>query len=570
MNLRAIPPSEGRGLDRHHLRHAVRSQLAGVFVARSLLGLVVGTLFLSASLTPSLTPRPPLLMGVLAGACLALGYLLGISARGVWSGMGLPVRPAQPAVARLVALLCVGIALVCSWLSIGWQNDLRALFGMELLSRSNILVVLVIALITFALFFFAGVVARGSYRRTVRWLGARIPGRVATLLGVLFVGAAAWGLMTGVVLRAGLRIADSSFSEVDALMEPDVPSPTSTFQTGGPTSLIAWESLGRRGRQYVATGPSRAEIAATTGSQAEQPLRVYAGLNSAASVQERARLALAELKRVGGFERSVLVIIAPTGTGWVDSNAIDSLELLHRGDVASVALQYSYLASWLSLTVEPEYGVESARALFREVYAHWVSLPKKSRPRLYLFGLSLGALSSERSLDLFDIIEDPIQGALWAGPPFPSLLWNSATANRERNSPVWLPRFRDSSIVRFTNQQNQLAADGDRWGPVRIVYLQYGSDPITFFRPDSLYRRPEWLTGRRAPDVLPSLRWIPVVTFMQTGVDLITGMRTPPGKGHVFAAEHYLKSWVALTDPPGWSEAELEELRRMISQKRPH
>jgi Alpha/beta-hydrolase family len=53
----------------------------------------------------------------------------------------------------------------------------------------------------------------------------------------------------------------------------------------------------------------------------------------------------------------------PTGTGWVDPAAMDSVEYLHDGAVASVALQYSYLASWLYLLVEPGYGADVARAL---------------------------------------------------------------------------------------------------------------------------------------------------------------------------------------------------------------
>ena len=134
-------------------------------------------------------------------------------------------------------------------------------------------------------------------------------------------------------------------------------------------------------------------------------------------------------------------------------------------------------------------------------------------------------------------------------------------------TPVWLPRFKDSSIVRFTSQRNRLNLPGDRWGPIRFVYLQYGSDPITFFRPDSFYRRPEWMTGQRAPDVLPTLRWVPGVTFMQTGVDLITAAGTPPGTGHVYAAEHYLDGWVAVTDAPGWSAADLARLRQFVTEK---
>lgn len=541
----------------------IRKWLAG----RSLLGLTIGTILFAASLTPSLTPRPPLLLGVLAGLGLAAGYALGLLLRALWSYLGYPVRPAHPRGWAIILSVQGLIAVVFLWLAMGWQNGIRSLFGMELWSRWNSVTVAVVSVITFGLLFLCGMGVRFVFRRAARWLDSHFPRKVTVLLSALVAAIVLWAVVTGIVFRTGLHMMDSSFRELDALIERDAPPPTSPLQTGSAASLIAWEGLGRQGREYIASGPTREEIAQLSGGQAEQPIRVYAGLNSAETVEERARLALAELQRAGGFDKSVLVVIAPTGTGWVDAAAIDTLEYLERGDVASVAMQYSYLASWLSLLVEPNYGTDSARALFRQVYDHWKTLPKDNRPRLYLYGLSLGALSSESSMDLFDVIEDPIQGAVWAGPPFPSPLWKSATRNREPGSPVWLPRFRDSSIVRFTNQQNQLNKPGDRWGPMRIVYLQYGSDPITFFEPSSFYREPEWMRGRRAPDVSPSFVWIPGVTFTQLGVDMITGMGTPPGTGHVFAAEHYMDAWVAVTEPTGWTEEGLASLRATLKAR---
>ena len=98
--------------------------------------------------------------------------------------------------------------------------------------------------------------------------------------------------------------------------------------------------------------------------------------------------------------------------------------------------------------VEPGYGAEAARALFAEVYRHWTKLPKESRPRLYLHGLSLGALSSEQSAELFEVIGDPYHGALWSGPPFPSRIWRAVTSDRSQVRRAWLPGFRGGSYVR--------------------------------------------------------------------------------------------------------------------------
>ncbi|MCP6134726.1 alpha/beta-hydrolase family protein, partial [Klebsiella pneumoniae] len=83
--------------------------------------------------------------------------------------------------------------------------------------------------------------------------------------------------------------------------------------------------------------------------------------------------------------------------------------------------------SVLSLWVEPTYGSETAQALFDAVYGHWTSLPPDSRPRLYLHGLSLGAMASQNSTTVYDVLGDPFHGALWAGPPFSSSIWGRVT-----------------------------------------------------------------------------------------------------------------------------------------------
>ena len=122
---------------------------------------------------------------------------------------------------------------------------------------------------------------------------------------------------------------------------------------------------------------------------------MYVGMNSADTADERAKLALEELKRTAAFDRSILIVVCQPAPAMIDPAALDTVEYLHRGDIASVAMQYSYLASWLSLLVEPDYGAEAGNALFREVYAYWSSLPREGRPKLYLHGLSLGAMNSE-------------------------------------------------------------------------------------------------------------------------------------------------------------------------------
>jgi len=244
---------------------------------------------------------------------------------------------------------------------------------------------------------------------------------------------------------------------------------------------------------------------------------------------------------------------------------MDTIEYLEDGNIASVAMQYSYLNSPLSLLVQPEYGVESARALFAAVYNYWTTLPRSKRPKLFLHGLSLGAVNSEKSAELFELIGDPISGALWSGPPFESRIWRSVTASRNAGSPAWLPEFRDSSFVRFMNQNGSTVSSTTAWGPLRVVYLQYASDPITFFDYADLYRRPAWMNSPRGPDVSPDLHWYPFVTMLQLALDMAVATSTPMGYGHVFAPEHYVDAWAAVADIQNWSPDALARLKHHLA-----
>jgi uncharacterized membrane protein len=545
-----------------------KADVASLLRSLSPLGLVLGALFFAASLTPSLIPRAFLLQGMLGGVCFALGYGVGVASGALWRYLELPLpggrtrRVATWTAAAVAAVIAIGFLSRAA----EWQNSIRERMGMAPVDTAHPLEVAAIAIVVFLVLYLLarlfGMLFRMAQVRVRRF----VPERVSWVIGIGFAVLVFVLLIDGILIRAFLRASDYSFRTLDALIEPDVAPPSDPNATGGPDSLIAWEKLGRAGREFVATGPTGEDIAAFLGREAMTSLRVYVGLNSAEDVESRAELALREMIRAGAFEREVLVVVVPTGTGWMDPEAMDTLEYLHAGDTAIVAMQYSYLTSWISLLVEPGFGVEAGRALFREVYGYWSKLPRDERPRLYLHGLSLGAFSSEQSVRLHEILSDPIHGAVWSGPPFSSPIWRAATEDREPGSPAWLPRFGDGSVVRFSNQKNALDIPGAEWGPLRIVYLQYASDPITFFRPDSLYRRPAWMDEPRGPDVSPELRWYPGVTFLQLLLDMAIGLVVPMGYGHLFAPEHYIDAWEAVTEPEGWTPEEIDRLKAHFAQ----
>ncbi|ETA71359.1 MULTISPECIES: alpha/beta hydrolase [Mesorhizobium] len=543
-----------------------RHWLFGLWHSLSAGGLLLGTLFFAASLTPTLLPRTVVTQGVLSGFALAAGYGIGVFGRWLCVYLELPAPRGLRAAKLVAAVGCFLVACIFLWWAAQWQNSIRKLMGLDLVESAHPLKVGLLALVTFAL-----VIALARlFQLTIRFVSTRVsrfaPRRVSNIVGVIVSVALFWSITSGVLFRVALHFADSFYRQYDALVEPETARPTDPDKTGSSASLLDWNELGRTGRAFVAEGPTGEEIHAFTNKKALQPIRVYVGLRSADSPEKRARLALNELIRVGGFQRSVLVVVTPTGSGWIDPAAMDSLEYLQNGDVASVAVQYSYLASWLSLLVEPDYGADTAQALFRDVYDYWIRLPKNNRPRLYLHGLSLGAMNSERSTDMFDVVGDPFQGALWSGPPYRSGLWRSFTRDRSPGSPAWLPRFRNGSIVRFMNQDGVAADPGFVWGPMRIVYLQYASDPVTFFDYRDLYREPDWIKPPRGPDVSPELRWYPVVTFLQLTLDMAMATTAPIGHGHVYAPGDYVEGWIEVANVQGWSLQQIAELKRHLGR----
>lgn len=543
----------------------IRRQLSSL----SGVGLVLGTLLFAAALTPTLVPRSYLTQGVLAGLCFAIGYGLGVLSRQLWRYLELPApaeRLRRP-VNAVTLFLSVAVALLFLWKAAEWQNSVRAVVGLPHLPSSH---PTKLCLAAFATFVLVLIVAR-LFKRLSGWLvGVTrrfIPPRLATVIGVGLAALLFWSLASNVLASAVFRVLDSSYRELDARLEPERPQPTDANKTGSPASLVNWRELGRAGREFVVAGPTAAQISAQNGHPAIEPIRVYVGLRGAETAEARARLALEELKRVGGFSRSSLVVVTPTGTGWVDPSAMDALEHLRDGDVASVAVQYSYLSSPLSLLTQPEYGAETARALFREIYRYWTALPHDARPKLYLHGLSLGAMNSEKSAELFEMIGDPIDGALWSGPPFETRGWRSITEARNPGTPQWLPEFRDGRIVRFMNQNGPTVPPDRPWGPMRLVYLQYASDPITFFDYRDAYRQPDWMKQPRGPDVSPELRWYPIVTMLQLALDMAVATSPPMGYGHVYAPEHYVEAWTAVLGNGRWTAEELTVLKQHLAER---
>ena len=522
-------------------------------------------LLAGSSFTPSLLPRSPILQGLLAGIVGAFGYGVGESV--AWAVRRVTRWRPSPRTSRrawrvlgIVGAAFTIVVLVAGW---RWQVDLHELMGVDAPAGYDSVLIAVVALLVFV-----GLVALGRVlRRLTGWVLRRTVGRLplwlARTIAVTAVVLLVVGLLSGVIFRGFIAVSNATFSVKDTTTDAGTVQPTAPERSGSPPSLIAWDTLGRQGRNFVARGPTEAEIAEFTGGPAMVPVRVYAGLQSAPTEQARADLLVKDLRRAGGFDRKALVVVTTTGTGWVDPAAVDSLEYMLGGDTAIAAAQYSYLPSWISFLVDKSKAQATGVAVFESVYQAWKQLPADHRPRLYISGESLGAFGGQEAFASLDDMAARTGGAVLVGTPNFTELSSTLVANRDAGSPERLPVYQDGAIARWAAVPADLAQPATTWGPPRITYLQHASDPIVWWSPNLLLHQPDWLREPRGADVLPATQWLPWVTFWQVTADMVYSTGVPDGHGHVYKRE-YVDAWAAVTQPAGWTAADTTRLRKLI------
>ncbi|MGC0363386.1 putative membrane protein [Rhodococcus sp. 27YEA15] len=424
----------------------------------------------AVSLAPGLLPRAAALQGAFSGILVAIGLLamwaLEIAARTV-----LPThrRDRRRDAAWRTTVLGLGTTIVAVSVAgaNSWQNSLRMAMGTSPIGILYWTEAILVATLTTLVLCAVGIGVRRTLRRLgfVRGVGA---GALFVLGLQLFVAPTLWHAMTG------------AFDRTNSYVDTALTQPLSISGPGGPESLTPWSSLGAEGRIFVSH----------QGATSTAPVRVYAGLDSAPDTPSRAALAVTELERIGGFARGNIVVAVPTGSGWVDTNAIDGIEQRFHGDVSTIAQQYSDMPSWATFLFRRDEAENSATALFTAVGDHIAALAPADRPNLYLYGQSLGAVGGSAALAAES--PTPVCGALWAGPP-----------------------------ARATHQ------DG-------VTVLANTSDPVVWWSTDLMFDRPDL---SRAVQDAPIPRWIPGVTFLQTSVDMLGSLGVPAGHGHRYGTE---------------------------------
>jgi len=528
----------------------------------SVTGFGLAVAFYCLSYTPSLLPRPWFLQGVVAGITAISGYAAGTTigalVRLSWWPDDRTVRIAWRILFALVPLLVPAFL----WLGARWQRELRVRLAMAPPQEYDLARTVWISLLTFGVLLLIARFLRLATHGLAHAFGRLVPESAAFCAGFVVVTVISYGAFDSLLVDRLYTAADRSAAITDSGTGRGIERPDSALRSGGPGSLVGWDSLGRQGRNFVAKAPTRAQLTAFAGRPAAEPIRLYAGLASAETPAARAGLVVREMDRTGGFGRAVVAVFTPTGTGWVDNDVTSSLEYMYAGDTALVSMQYSYLPSWISFAVDRSKVTEAAAALITAVHDRWAALPPGSRPKLLIFGESLGTYGTEKTFGSAQRMVDGADGILLEGPTFANPIHQRLTIGRESGSTVWDPEYPGLRVA-FAAEAAELR---DLPGlPPKVIYLQNSSDPVVWWSPSLLWHRPQWLKGRRGPDVTPDMHWYPGITFWQTTVDLLFANKTPAGHGHVYKSGT-VDGWAALAPPPGWTAGDTERLRALLDR----
>lgn len=542
-----------------------QSRLKKYFGSFNFLGVIMGTIFVCLGFLPSLLPRGWILQGVLAGVLFSSGYGVGL----VLSHIVRKFNPGEPDSDRktrikkwmYLALFLVYVVMLI--LGFKWQQEVRELVQQPPAHSPSILgITLVAALITG----FIILISRWI-RSLFHWLGRMIdryiPAAIAYTAAWLITVVAVIGILNGVILQNAMNVINEAFGVRNGTTDTGIVQPTDPHFSGSPESLIKWDTLGRQGRNFIGRVPTTADLGEFNKTEATQPIRIYSGLESADDTKERADLAVADLKRAGGYEREIIVVVTTTGTGWVDEEGVKPVEYMYNGDSAVVSMQYSYLPSWLSFLVDQQKAKDAGSALYNAVYNEALNIPEDQRPKIVVFGESLGSYGGETAFANEAAFRATSDGAVWAGPPNFNTIRKTATANRDPGSPEILPIYKQGEILRFAAVGKDFESPMTIWENPRAVYLQNPSDPIVWWSPHLLYSKPDWLSEPRGHDVSNKVFWLPIITFWNVTGDMVFSTEVPDGHGHKYGRLP-TEAWGVVAPSDGWTEEKTQALKEKL------
>jgi uncharacterized membrane protein len=321
-------------------------------------------------------------------------------------------------------------------------------------------------------------------------------------------------------VRAAFQSVTAGLARYDRVVDPGYDHPPSTPErSGGPGSEVPWSRLGRQGRRFITDAPTTETIEEVMGRPAvAEPVRVFVGYDAARSAEARVALAMTELRRTSAFDRSILIVSAPAGTGYVNTLPMEVADYATLGDSAAVAVQYARLPSLLAIQQTPS-GANHHRLLLAAIRDELDTRPPENRPRVMVYGESLGSWAGQDAfIDGGPIAfkDMGVSEALWVGTPYYSKWRRQAL---EHGAP--------GGTVEEINSIEELDSDSDK----RIVtLLTHYNDPVDRINLSLFYREAPWIMeSPTKPGISEHQRWRPAITGFQSIIDAINATNPTPG-----------------------------------------
>ena len=267
---------------------------------------------------------------------------------------------------------------------------------------------------------------------------------------------------------------------------------------------------------------------------------MFAGVRSAETIEERCRLAVDELERLGAFTRSRILVCSATLRGYVSPVPVEAEEHLSGGDVASVVVQYFDRRTWLMPAKVPV-AARTHRELLRALRERLAT--SRTRPRSPSMARASAPGRARTS-------SAAAACARSTRPASPARCGSARRSSRCCRAGSRRARCPSDERVGFVRAKDLVAGEERRRG-LRFVFLSRSTDPVTLFPGlELLWRRPEWLGPGE---------WTPGVTFVQTLFDLMAATRWPGSAPRAFAHDYRLEGPAAVdlamghgADPASW------------------
>src|SRR5215472_4419966 len=208
-------------------------------------------IFAALSFTPSLLPRGGLIQGIICGITAAIGYGLAVWAAAIWRAFA-DREPRQPRrwAWRTFYISAIVLFAVAFGLGQYWQNEIRNLMGVTEYNIPLAVASPIIAAGVFCLFLAIGRGLRGLYRwlwhLLHRWIGVR----AARGVGWIVVVGLTYLVVSGLLLQGFIDLMNAAYGTRDTKTAEGIHQPTTTLRSGGPGSLIPWDTLGWQGRNF--------------------------------------------------------------------------------------------------------------------------------------------------------------------------------------------------------------------------------------------------------------------------------------------------------------------------------